>query len=66
MQSTKIPFVYLVPTRITDAAELCLPGSPVAAAPAVVPSAVTEPTGETKATDTLQVEPTGKILVMDY
>ncbi|XP_067400617.1 microtubule-associated protein 4 isoform X3 [Emydura macquarii macquarii] len=53
-----------VPTRITDAAELCLPGSPVAAAPTVVPSAVTEPTGETKATDTPQVEPTASVPVV--
>ncbi|KAG6922953.1 titin -like protein, partial [Chelydra serpentina] len=51
------------PTRITDAAEQYLPGSPVAAAPAAVPSALIEPIGETKATDTPQVEPTGKIWV---
>nr|XP_014431310.1 microtubule-associated protein 4 isoform X3 [Pelodiscus sinensis] len=46
------------PNRITDAAELYLPGSPVAAAPTTVPCAVTEPRDETKATDMLQVEPT--------
>uniref|UniRef100_A0A8C8SS72 Microtubule-associated protein n=1 Tax=Pelusios castaneus TaxID=367368 RepID=A0A8C8SS72_9SAUR len=50
-----------VPPRRTDGAELCLPGSPVAAAPAAVPSAVTEPTGETKATDTPQVEPAASV-----
>ncbi|XP_039382822.1 microtubule-associated protein 4 isoform X3 [Mauremys reevesii] len=52
------------PTRIADAAEQYLPGSPVAAAPAAVPSALTEPTGETKATDTPQVEPTAPVPVM--
>ncbi|XP_030405599.1 microtubule-associated protein 4 isoform X2 [Gopherus evgoodei] len=52
------------PTRITDAAEKYLPGSPVAAAPAAVPPALTEPTGETKATDTPQVEPTESVPVM--
>nr|XP_032642483.1 microtubule-associated protein 4 isoform X4 [Chelonoidis abingdonii] len=46
------------PTRIADAAEEYLPGSPVAAVPAAVPSALTEPTEETKATDAPQVEPT--------
>ncbi|XP_043397704.1 microtubule-associated protein 4 isoform X12 [Chelonia mydas] len=45
------------PTRLADVSEQYLP-SPVAAAPAAVPSALTEPTGETKATDTPQVEPT--------
>ncbi|TFK05575.1 Microtubule-associated protein 4 [Platysternon megacephalum] len=52
------------PTRIADAAEQYWPGSPVAAAPAAVPSALTEPTGETKATDTPQVEPTASVPVM--
>ncbi|XP_074802604.1 microtubule-associated protein 4 isoform X6 [Natator depressus] len=45
------------PTRLADVSEQYLP-SPVAAAPAAVPSALTEPTGETKATDAPQVEPT--------
>nr|XP_032642489.1 microtubule-associated protein 4 isoform X10 [Chelonoidis abingdonii] len=52
------------PTRIADAAEEYLPGSPVAAVPAAVPSALTEPTEETKATDAPQVEPTESVPVM--
>ncbi|XP_050798363.1 microtubule-associated protein 4 isoform X10 [Gopherus flavomarginatus] len=52
------------PTRIADAAEKYLPESPVAAAPAAVPPALTEPTEETKATDTPQVEPTESVPVM--
>nr|XP_008171322.1 microtubule-associated protein 4 isoform X10 [Chrysemys picta bellii] len=52
------------PPRIADAAEQYFPGSPVAAAPAAVPPALTEPTGETKATDTPQVEPTASVPVM--
>ncbi|XP_074841321.1 microtubule-associated protein 4 isoform X3 [Carettochelys insculpta] len=49
------------PTRITDAAQLYLPESPVAAEPTTVPSAVIEPTREAKATDTLQVELTASV-----
>ncbi|XP_065442759.1 microtubule-associated protein 4 isoform X17 [Chrysemys picta bellii] len=52
------------PPRIADAAEQYFPGSPVAAAPAAVPPALTEPTGETKATDTPQVEPTASVPVL--
>uniref|UniRef100_A0A674K6I6 Microtubule-associated protein n=1 Tax=Terrapene triunguis TaxID=2587831 RepID=A0A674K6I6_9SAUR len=52
------------PPRIAAAAEQYFPGSPVAAAPAAVPPALTEPTGETKATDTPQAEPTVSVPVM--
>ncbi|XP_053872808.1 microtubule-associated protein 4 isoform X8 [Malaclemys terrapin pileata] len=52
------------PPRIADAAEQYFPGSPVAAAPAAVPPALTEPTGKTKATDTPQVEPTASVPVL--
>ncbi|KAM9164494.1 microtubule-associated protein 4 isoform 9-T10 [Pangshura tecta] len=52
------------PTRIADAAEQYFPGSPVATAPAAVPSTLTEPTAEIKATDTPQVEPTAPVPVV--
>ncbi|XP_038244281.1 microtubule-associated protein 4 isoform X17 [Dermochelys coriacea] len=48
------------PTRLADVAEQYLP-SPVAAAPSAVPSALTETIGETKATDTPQVELTASV-----